>query len=157
MGNRAALPVEGTIHLYVVACISSKPSGLGYNYITFTKFTRLTTVGAEIDIAGFVFLELASRFKPSDALTEFLDAGEAPIYIGFGSIVVEDSKKFTNLILAAVKLAGVRALISEGWGSLGVENIPHNVYMLGNTPHDWLFRDVKPWYIMVELARPLLG
>jgi len=141
MGNRAPLPVEGTILLYVVACIGSKTSGLGYDCTNLPSPSppRLITAGAEIDIAGFVFLELASGFKPSDALTEFLDAGEAPIYIGFGSIVVDDAKKFTNLILAAVKLAGVRALISEGWGGLGGENIPHNVYVLGNTPHDWLF------------------
>ncbi|KAI4254820.1 MAG: hypothetical protein LQ352_002874, partial [Teloschistes flavicans] len=100
--------------------------------------------GPEIDIAGFVFLDLASSFKPPETLSEFLEAGEPPVYIGFGSIVVDDPDKFTSMIFEAVKLAGVRALVSKGWGGLGDEgNTPENVYMLENTPHDWLFPRVS--------------
>lgn len=97
--------------------------------------------GPEIDIAGFVFLDLASSFKPPDELVKFLDAGEPPIYIGFGSIVVDDPDKFTKMIFKAVDKAGVRALVSKRWG-LGDDNTPDNVYMLENTPHDWLFPKV---------------
>ncbi|KAI4170317.1 MAG: hypothetical protein LQ343_005070 [Gyalolechia ehrenbergii] len=100
--------------------------------------------GPEIDIAGFVFLDLASSFKPPDALTKFLEAGEPPVYIGFGSIVVDDPDKFTNMIFEAIEKAGVRALVSKGWGGLGNEgNAPDSVYMLENTPHDWLFPRVS--------------
>ncbi|MCJ1435394.1 hypothetical protein MMC27_004767 [Xylographa pallens] len=100
--------------------------------------------GPEIDITGFVFLDLASSFKPPETLTNFLKAGEPPIYIGFGSIVVDDPDKFTALIFEAVKRTGVRALVSKGWGGLGDENnTPANVYMLENTPHDWLFPRVS--------------
>ena len=100
--------------------------------------------GPEIDIAGFVFLDLASSFKPPESLAKFLEAGEPPVYIGFGSIVVDDPDKFTSLILKAVKKAGVRALVSKGWGGLGDEdNTPENVFMLDNTPHDWLFPRVS--------------
>lgn len=100
--------------------------------------------GAEIDIAGFVFLDLASKFKPPEDLVKFLDAGEPPVYIGFGSIVVDDPDKFTAMIFEAVKKAGVRALVSKGWGGLGDDdNTPDNIYMLENTPHDWLFPRVS--------------
>lgn len=100
--------------------------------------------GPEIDIAGFVFLDLASSFKPPAGLTKFLDEGEPPVYIGFGSIVVDDPDKFTSLIFKAVKKAGIRALVSKGWGGLGDEgHTPKNIYMLGNTPHDWLFPRVS--------------
>ena len=44
-----------------------------------------TDWGPEIDIAGFVFLDLASSFEPSEDLSRFLEAGEPPVYIGFGS------------------------------------------------------------------------
>lgn len=95
--------------------------------------------GPEIDIAGFVFLDLASSFKPPETLAKFLDDGEPPVYIGFGSIVVDDPDQFTSLIFEAVKKAGVRALVSKGWGGLGDEgNTPDNIYMLENTPHDWV-------------------
>lgn len=100
--------------------------------------------GPEIDIAGFVFLDLASSFEPPEGLVKFLDAGEPPVYIGFGSIVVDDPDSFTKMIFEAVQLAGVRALISKGWGGLGgKDDTPENIYMLENTPHDWLFPKVK--------------
>lgn len=100
--------------------------------------------GPEIDIAGFVFLDLASSFQPPKTLVEFLDSGEPPVYIGFGSIVVDDPDKFTALIFKAVEKSGVRALVSKGWGGLGDEgNTPQNIYMLENTPHDWLFPRVS--------------
>ncbi|KAK6003871.1 hypothetical protein QM012_008721 [Aureobasidium pullulans] len=99
--------------------------------------------GPEIDIAGYVFLDLASDYDPPKELTDFLDAGEAPIYIGFGSIVVDDPDKFTQMIFDAVKMAGVRALVSKGWGGLGGDNTPDNIFMLENTPHDWLFPRVR--------------
>ncbi|KAF4994009.1 hypothetical protein FGRMN_6043 [Fusarium graminum] len=99
--------------------------------------------GSEVDVAGFVFLDLASTFKPPKELEDFLTAGETPIYIGFGSIVVDDADKFTDMIFKAVELAGVRALVSKGWGGLGCDDVPENIFMLDNTPHDWLFPRVK--------------
>ena len=99
--------------------------------------------GQEIAVSGFVFLELASSFKPPKELEEFLKAGPPPIYIGFGSIVVDDPEKFTDMIFEAVEMAGVRALVSKGWGGLGGQSTPDNIYMLENTPHDWLFPRVE--------------
>lgn len=101
--------------------------------------------GPEIDIGGFVFLDLASNYKPPKELQDFLDAGEPPIYIGFGSIVVDDPDRFTQMIFKATEMAGVRALVNKGWGGLGGEgkDMPKHILMLGNTPHDWLFPRVK--------------
>jgi UDP:flavonoid glycosyltransferase YjiC (YdhE family) len=96
--------------------------------------------GPEIDVTGFVFLDLASNFTPPDGLKAFLDQGEPPVYIGFGSIVVDDPNGFTKLIFEAVKIAGCRALVSKGWGGFGSNaDCPDNIFMLDNTPHDWLF------------------
>ena len=97
----------------------------------------------EIDISGFVFLDMASSFTPPDPLDQFLKSGDQPVYIGFGSIVVDDADKFTEMVFEAVRLAGVRALVSKGWGGLGGENVPDDIFMLENTPHDWLFPKVK--------------
>lgn len=97
----------------------------------------------EVDISGFVFLDLASSFTPPDPLDRFLNSGDRPVYIGFGSIVVDDADKFTEMVFEAVRLSGVRALVSKGWGGLGGENVPDNIFMLENTPHDWLFPKVK--------------
>lgn len=87
---------------------------------------------------------LESSIGPPEGLSKFLEAGEPPVYIGFGSIVVDDPDQFTKLIFEAVRKAGIRALVSKGWGGLGDEgSTPDNVYMLENTPHDWLFPRVS--------------
>lgn len=67
------------------------------------------------------------------------------MYIGFGSIVVDDPDAMTTLIFDAVKKTGQRALVSKGWGGIGGEKLekPEGVFMLGNCPHDWLFQHVS--------------
>ena len=121
--------------------------------------------GPEIDIAGFVYLDLGTNFTPPDDLAEFLAKGEPPVYIGFGSIVVDDADAFTQMIFEGVKKAGVRALVSRGWGGLGTAEVPDNIFMLGNTPHDWLFPKVKACVIhggagttamALKTARPIM-
>ncbi|KAF5624292.1 sterol glucosyltransferase, partial [Fusarium sp. NRRL 25303] len=96
-----------------------------------------------LNITGFSFLQLASSYTPPKDLLDFLEAGPPPIYIGFGSIVVKDPQALTNMILKAVELAGVRAIVSKGWGGVGVGEVPDNVYLIGNCPHDWLFQRVS--------------
>lgn len=95
-----------------------------------------------IDVVGFYFLDLAQNYKPAQDLANFLASGPPPIYIGFGSVVVEDPVQMTNDIFEATRLAGVRALVSAGWGGLGNANIPPHIFILGNVPHDWLFTKV---------------
>jgi UDP:flavonoid glycosyltransferase YjiC (YdhE family) len=100
--------------------------------------------GRHIDVAGFYFLNLASNYTPDPELAAFLEAGPPPVYIGFGSIVVDDPNQLTRTIFDAVAETGVRALVSKGWGGLGADSvgIPDGVFMLGNCPHDWLFQRV---------------
>nr|GAT54436.1 glycosyltransferase family 1 protein [Mycena chlorophos] len=92
-----------------------------------------------IDVVGFYFLDLATTYQPPDDLAAFLAAGEPPVYIGFGSVVVDDPRAMTKTIFEATKQAGVRALVSAGWGGLGGLDIPPHIFILGNVPHDWLF------------------
>lgn len=100
---------------------------------------------SHLSISGFLFLPLASNYQPPEELAAFLNAGPPPVYIGFGSIVVDNPDALTKLIFEAVSKSGVRALVSKGWGSLGNRDmsIPENVFMLGNCPHDWLFPRVS--------------
>ncbi|TEY85704.1 hypothetical protein BOTCAL_0013g00120 [Botryotinia calthae] len=101
--------------------------------------------GKHISISGFYFLSLASSYTPEPDLAAFLADGPPPVYIGFGSIVVDDPNAMTTLIFEAVKKTGVRALVSKGWGGLGGDalDVPEGVFMLGNVPHDWLFQHVS--------------
>jgi UDP:flavonoid glycosyltransferase YjiC (YdhE family) len=101
--------------------------------------------GPHINISGFYFLNLASNYSPNPGLQAFLDSGPPPVYIGFGSIVLDDPNAMTELIFEAVKKTGQRVLLSKGWGGMGADelHIPDSVFMLGNVPHDWLFKQVS--------------
>lgn len=101
--------------------------------------------GPHISISGFYLLNLASDYTPAPDLQAFLDAGPPPVYIGFGSIVLEDPNVMTELIFEAVRKTGRRVLLSKGWGGMGADElrIPDSVFMLGNVPHDWLFQRVS--------------
>ncbi|KAH8114206.1 glycosyltransferase family 1 protein [Phellopilus nigrolimitatus] len=96
-----------------------------------------------IDLVGFYFLDLSTNYTPPADLAAFLAAGPPPIYIGFGSIVIDDPQALTSIIFQAVARAGVRALVSAGWGGLGSGTVPENIFILGNVPHDWLFDKVS--------------
>ncbi len=58
-----------------------------------------------------------------------------PIYIGFGSIVIDDPERLTMLLLEAIENTGVRAIISRGWSKLGKLHNARNVFYLDECPH----------------------
>jgi len=95
--------------------------------------------GPHIDLANFIEYEQAHAYEPPQALLDFLAAGEAPIYVGFGSVVTEDPAALTRTIFTALDKAGARGIVSEGWAHLGGDAPPPNVYVIGDCPHDWLF------------------
>ncbi|KAK0385361.1 hypothetical protein NLU13_7837 [Sarocladium strictum] len=95
------------------------------------------------DVCGFFFRE-PSPYTPPKQLDNFLLSGTPPIYIGFGSIVIDDPDRLTQILLEAVRKVGVRAIISKGWSKLGqnIDSDP-NVFFLGDCPHEWLFQKVS--------------
>ncbi|RAL15750.1 putative sterol glucosyltransferase [Aspergillus homomorphus CBS 101889] len=95
---------------------------------------------SHIDICGFFFRNTPS-YKPPRELLDFLQSGPAPIYIGFGSIVVDNPQKLTKTILDAVAGADVRAIISRGWSKLGGDP-NQNIFYIDDCPHEWLFQHV---------------
>ena len=53
------------------------------------------------------------KYQPPRELKEFLAAGKAPVYIGFGSLMVDDAKKLTRIILEAAEETNQRILLSR--------------------------------------------
>ncbi|KAJ5605319.1 hypothetical protein N7510_010473 [Penicillium lagena] len=94
---------------------------------------------------GDLFSPFKTRLYPPKEIIEFLKKGPVPIYVGFGSIVVDNQIKLTKIILHSIKQAGQRAIISKGWGNLGVDglDIPDDILIIGNVPHDWPFQKVS--------------
>ncbi|KAF0693767.1 Aste57867_15266 [Aphanomyces stellatus] len=84
---------------------------------------------------------VASSYTPSPELKTFLESGAAPIFVGFGSMVIADPGATTKMIVDAAVAAHVRVLIQSSWSDMtqgGKITIPDNVIVIGNCPHDWL-------------------
>lgn len=76
-------------------------------------------------------------WSPPPALSEFLAAGEPPIYLGFGSMGALGGPR---LIAQALKaLGGRRTLLYPGWGNVTATDLPRNVHLVSETPHGSLF------------------
>ncbi len=83
------------------------------------------------------WLAASSAWTPPPPLKNFLDAGEAPIYIGFGSMTGFDKARLLDTMIEA--MTGRRALFYPGWSGLDPKALPDNFLVIGDTPHDWLF------------------
>ncbi|KAH9607679.1 hypothetical protein KSS87_010942 [Heliosperma pusillum] len=119
----------------------SSPLDVPYGYIWSPHLVpKPKDWGPKIDVVGFCFLDLASNYKPPEDLMEWLGKGQKPIYIGFGSLPVQEPEKMTKTIVRALELTEQRGIINKGWGGLGDLAEPKDfVYLLDNVPHDWLF------------------
>ena len=62
-----------------------------------------------------------SSFTPPPALLNFLDSGDAPVFVGFGSMVVKDLEALISLFLEGAALAGVRVIVQVGWSEITQE------------------------------------
>lgn len=99
--------------------------------------------GPEIDFAGAVLYQPAP-FTPSQTLIDFLNAGDPPVYIGFGSHVVPNPTEFMHLVGRATEKAGVRAIVCRGWSDLKQTDCARShVFVVDNVVHDWLFPRVS--------------
>lgn len=76
-------------------------------------------------------------WQPPADLQAFLDAGPAPVYLGFGSMTGFDRDHVLPALLQA--LAPRRVLLFPGWAGLPSGALPPQVFVVGPTPHEALF------------------
>jgi hypothetical protein len=67
----------------------------------------------------------------------WLHSGSKPVFIGFGSMIIDDTTKLSAIIMGAAKKNNCRILVQSGWAAMDVSKEPlcHNV---GPCSHDWL-------------------
>lgn len=58
-----------------------------------------------------------------EAMRAFLQAGEAPVYLGFGSITCHDARFMTLLSLRALRLTGRRGVLLAGWAGMSLQHL----------------------------------
>jgi UDP:flavonoid glycosyltransferase YjiC (YdhE family) len=86
-------------------------------------------------VCGFFFRD-SPHYEPPADFVSFIEGGLTPIYIGFGSIVIDDPDALRAILLEAVALSGQRVLLSSGWSKLGTSDLLATVFPLGDCPHD---------------------
>ncbi|MGF1521839.1 MAG: glycosyltransferase [Leptolyngbyaceae cyanobacterium] len=89
--------------------------------------------------SGYWFLDQQTTWEPSTELTNFLESGNAPVYIGFGSMAGRNPERLTRIVVEALQQAQVRGIIATGWGGLAADDLPETIFKLEQAPHDWLF------------------
>ena len=92
-----------------------------------------------VHVTGYFFLDTQADWQPSSELKAFLEAGDPPVYIGFGSMAGRNPEQLAKLILEALAKSGQRGLLLTGWGGLRTELVPDNVFVVDAAPHNWLF------------------
>ena len=81
------------------------------------------------------------RPLPED-LVEFLEAGEPPVYVGFGSMQLAGAPDAAAVAVEAVRSHGRRALVSRGWADLTLVDEMDDCFAVGEANHRELFRRV---------------
>ncbi|EJP71037.1 autophagy protein 26 [Beauveria bassiana ARSEF 2860] len=111
-----------------------------------------------IRITGYWFLDEADKYTPPQELADFIqkarDDGKKLVYVGFGSIIVNDPAKMTKEVIDAVLRADVRCILSKGWSDRisskedpsktrpDEPEMPPEIHVIKSAPHDWLFKQI---------------
>jgi sterol 3beta-glucosyltransferase len=87
---------------------------------------------------GFWFDDSPTWEPPAD-LSEFLAAGDRPVFLGFGSMSSADPNADVKLLIEAAQKSGRRAVIRLSHGSRDPGDLSPELYLLREVPYRWLF------------------
>ena len=101
------------------------------------------TLGPWRQTAGFDVVQTGAWMLPdtrplSAELAAFLDAGEPPVYVGFGSMrgVAED---IAGVAIEAIRAQGRRVLVGRGWAGLAPVDGRDDCFVIGEVNQQALF------------------
>jgi vancomycin aglycone glucosyltransferase len=75
-------------------------------------------------------------------ITDFLESGPLPIYIGFGSMNIAKPERFLSALQEALEGRKTRVILSRGWQNLKL-NMPGQVLSVEEVDHSALFPRVR--------------
>lgn len=91
-------------------------------------------------VTGYWFLE-PSVSELTDEVRRFLDAGDPPVYVGFGSMGFgKGAEHRRDAIVEAFARTGLRGIVATGWGGISPGGVAgDDVLMVEGAPHELLF------------------
>ncbi|KAF2268463.1 hypothetical protein CC78DRAFT_551316 [Lojkania enalia] len=108
-----------------------------------------------VRVTGYWFLDEGDNYEPPRDLVNFIDKAHHDnkklVYVGFGSIVIEDPAALTRTVVDSVLKADVRCVLSKGWSDrLETKDpskpeipLPPEIFQIQAAPHDWLFKQMN--------------
>jgi len=96
------------------------------------------------DLTDLELVQTGAWILPDDRplpkeLEAFLDAGEPPVYAGFGSMAMRTSTDLGSVVIEAVRAHGRRAVLSRGWAELAATDASDDLFVVGDVNHQALF------------------
>ncbi len=100
-------------------------------------FSKSENFNENIHQCGYLFLDENESYTPEKYVEDFLNYGEKPVYIGFGSMLKhEEKQKYARIAINALLKADKRGVL-YGFGEVG--DLPNTIITVKTTPHSWLF------------------
>ncbi|UXN73098.1 hypothetical protein N8D56_19100 [Devosia sp. A8/3-2] len=103
-------------------------------------------------VTGYWQLKDRTDWQPSEAFQKFLSEGEAPVYIGFGSMPF-GAERNTKILKEAVGMWGGRAVVARGWGGINPQDLPDTIFAIEKRRTTSCSNMFPPWCIMAAPAR----
>ncbi|MFI5980633.1 glycosyltransferase [Streptomyces sp. NPDC051555] len=102
--------------------------------VTREMFTEPSDWPALSQFTGYWFWD--RKWSPSAELVDFVESGDAPVSLSFGSIwPVHQPEKTLEKVLGVVRSHGRRLVLVGG----GPENVPDDVFRVDDVHYPWLF------------------
>ncbi|HET7573667.1 MAG TPA: glycosyltransferase [Solirubrobacterales bacterium] len=140
--NRLGLPRPPRPSLY----LHDHPGALLLNAFSPSLVSRPPEWGAHRPITGFWQLPSTVRSTIDESLPEdlatWIDAGEPPVFLGFGSMPVLDPERLMNTVIEVTRSLGVRAIVNmplAGGSEWPADELPDELRWVGAVDHDRLF------------------
>lgn len=93
--------------------------------------------GAAVQPANFIQFDDPTALDP--ALQAWIDEGEPPVFVGFGSMSGQEMQHVDQVLREALGGLGRRCLIGAGWAQLGASGLPAGWRVVNEAPHALLF------------------
>lgn len=99
------------------------------------------------DLTDLDIVQTAAWILPDDRplpkrLVAFLEAGEAPVYVGFGSMAMRHSPDLASVAIEAARANGRRLVLASGWADLAPSEDGGDRLLVGEVNQQALFRRV---------------
>ena len=99
-------------------------------------------------VTGFLEIPTTERNRNineqiPEALKAWIEDGEKPIYIGFGSIPIPDTNLLKTIIDELLTQTNHRIVFCNGWTKPFIDTKHKNLFVIENINHEWLFPKCK--------------